>query len=192
MSDQKEPHLMGHDADGITELDNNLPRWWVWLFVLCCVWALGYLIYFHVMGGPGQIAQYDAEMAKAAEAKAALAAAAPAPEAGQPAAAAEEPSKDEATLAQGKDLFIKNCVACHGPDGGGLIGPNMCDDYWIHGPKFTDNVRIINEGVLAKGMIAWKGVLKPEEIHAVASYLYTLRGTTPANPKPPEGTQATM
>jgi cytochrome c oxidase cbb3-type subunit III len=185
MHNEKEPLLMDHDADGITELDNNLPSWWVWLFFLCCVWALGYMIYFHAMGGPGQIDQYENEMAAA---KAALPVA-PEPVSGETAAAVvmSEPSKDEAVVSAGKELFMKNCLVCHGPDGGGLIGPNMCDDYWIHGPKFSDNVRTIEEGVLAKGMISWKAILKPDEIYAVASYIYTLRGTTPAMPKAPEG-----
>lgn len=190
MKDPKEPLLMDHDADGITELDNNLPSWWVWLFVLCVVWAIGYMIYFHVMDGPGQLDLYEAEMTAAEAAK--PAAPAPTEEEATASAAMSEPSTDEALIAQGQDLFTKNCMVCHAPDGGGLIGPNMCDDYWIHGPAFADNVRIINEGVLAKGMIAWKGVLKPEEIYAVASYLYTLRGTTPANPKAPEGEQASL
>lgn len=186
----KDPLLMDHDADGITELDNNLPQWWVWLFILCCVWAAGYMVYFHVLGGPSQEEQYEQEMAAAA--RAIPADTAPAGEAAPAAAAAEEPSTDEAVLAQGKEIFLKNCMVCHAPDGGGLIGPNMTDDYYIHGPLFSDSIRIINEGVLAKGMIAWRGVLKPDEIHAVASYIFTLRGTTPATPKAPEGTQAQL
>jgi len=190
MNNEKEPLLMDHDADGITELDNNLPSWWVWLFFLSCVWAFGYMMYFHAMGGPGQIDQYDSEVAAA---KAAMPVA-PEPTADEAATALamSDPSKDEAVVNLGKDLFMKNCLVCHGPDGGGLIGPNMCDDYWIHGPKFSDNIRTIEEGVLAKGMIAWKAILKPDEIYAVASYIYTLRGTTPAAPKAPEGIQAKM
>ncbi|HMO03634.1 MAG TPA: cbb3-type cytochrome c oxidase N-terminal domain-containing protein [Kiritimatiellia bacterium] len=191
-TDNKDPLLMDHDADGITELDNNLPQWWVWLFVLTCVWAAGYLVYFHLMDGPGQIARYEQEMAAAATSIAAATPAPAAPGEAAPAAAADEPSTDEAILAQGKDLYIKNCLVCHAPDGGGLIGPNMTDDFYIHGPLFSDSVRIINEGVVAKGMIPWKGVLKPDEIHAVASYIFTLRGTTPAAPKAPEGTQAQL
>lgn len=188
MNESKNPLLMDHEADGITELDNNLPAWWVWLFILCCVWALGYMIYFHAMGGPGQIEQYDREMAAA---KAAMPAPpGPSPEDAAASTAMSEPSNEASVLAQGKDLFMKNCMVCHAPDGGGLIGPNMCDDYWIHGSSFADNVRIIEDGVLAKGMISWKPILKPEEIHAVASFIYTLRGTTPATPKAPEGEKA--
>lgn len=189
-NEQKDPLLMDHDADGITELDNNLPQWWVWLFILCCVWAAGYLVYFHVLGGPLQKEEYEREMAAAA--KAVPAAPAPGSEAAAIAAATEEPSKDETVLAHGKEVFLKNCMVCHAPDGGGLIGPNMTDDFYIHGPLFSDSIRIINEGVPAKGMITWRGVLKPDEIHAVASYIYTLRGTTPATPKAPDGEKAQL
>lgn len=199
--DPHDPLMKDHNYDGISELDNNLPQWWVWLFVLCCVWALGYMLYFHVMGGPGQIDTYKAEMAAAgkpviepgdlaAGGTGDPSAPAPAPAASSGPVYPTEPSDDDALLAQGKDLFMKNCMVCHGPEGGGLIGPNMCDDYFIHGPKYADSIHTIVKGVSAKGMIAWEGVLKPDEIHAVASYVYSLRGTTPANPKPPEGEQA--
>ena len=78
------------------------------------------------------------------------------------------------------------CAPCHRPDGGGLVGPNLTDDYWIHGSNFANNVTIIWNGVPAKGMITWKNMLKPNEIYDVASYIYTLRGTHPPKPKPPE------
>lgn len=201
MSEEHKDDLMqGHDYDGITELDNNLPQWWVWLFVLCCVWSLGYMLYYHVMGGPDQITEYKMEMAAAGkpviEASATpsdVATTAPAPTTAAPAYTyPDEASSDEKLLATGKDLYTRNCLVCHAPDGGGLIGPNMCDDYFIHGPTYADSIHVIIKGVPAKGMIPWEGVLKPEEIHAVASYIWTLRGTTPANPKPPEGEQASL
>jgi cytochrome c oxidase cbb3-type subunit III len=78
------------------------------------------------------------------------------------------------------------CAPCHRPDAGGLVGPNLTDDYWIHGDKFADNVKTIWNGVPEKGMITWKNTLKPKEVYEVASYIYTLRGTHPPNPKPPE------
>jgi cytochrome c oxidase cbb3-type subunit 3 len=99
------------------------------------------------------------------------------------------PSKDATILGQGKQTFLTLCAPCHRADAGGLVGPNLCDDYWIHGSNFTDNVKVIVNGVPEKGMLTWKGILKPSEIHAVASYIYTLRGTKPVNPKPPENQQ---
>jgi cytochrome c oxidase cbb3-type subunit III len=97
-----------------------------------------------------------------------------------------QPSADPEVLARGKKTFTLLCAPCHRPDGGGLVGPNLTDDYWIHGAKFSDNVTTIWNGVPAKGMITWKNTLKPKEIYEVASYIYTLRGTHPPNPKPPE------
>lgn len=190
MSDQydpfKDPKLLDHDADGIRELDNNLPRWWVWLFNLCVIFAIGYLGYYHIFRlGDLQAAQYDKEN-KAGEIikTAAL-------KQFEDSLPTLQPSKEPEVLDHGHALFLRNCAPCHRPDGGGLVGPNLCDDYWIHGSNFVDNLRTIVNGVPAKGMLTWRGVLKPSEIHAVASYIYTLRGTHPVNPKPPENqTQA--
>ena len=192
MSEQKEAPVLEHEADGITELDNQLPRWWVWLFWGCIFYGILYLLHFHVFRmGKLSGAQYQQEVA--AEDARKLAAAG-----GAAAAGAEQeipldqvqPSTETAVLARGKALFDKNCVMCHGPQGQGLVGPNLCDEYWIHGPAFADSVRTIREGVPAKGMITWKTQMKPSEIMAVASHIYTLRGTTPPNPKAAEGVKA--
>jgi cytochrome c oxidase cbb3-type subunit 3 len=96
------------------------------------------------------------------------------------------PSPDAVVLAEGKALYINLCAPCHREDGGGLVGPNLTDDYWIHGGDFKDTLRIIYNGVPEKGMITWKTMLKPREMHAAASYIYTLRGSNPPNPKPRE------
>ena len=98
---------------------------------------------------------------------------------------------DQAAVASGKQVFVQNCAACHRADGGGLIGPNLTDDAWIHGGTLVDMHKTITEGVLAKGMPAWGKVLKPDQVNAVTVYVATLRGTNPANPKPPEGTPGT-
>ena len=186
MHDDQNP-LKDHVIDGISELDNKLPRWWVWLFHLSIVFGVFYLLYFHVAKvGPSQAKQYQQEMAAArGEPEAAST------EATATAAPAEEtPSTDAAVLARGKQLFTMNCAVCHGQEAQGLIGPNLCDDSWLHGPLFADNLRTIREGVLAKGMIAWKAVLRPDDILAVGSYIYSLRGSNPPNPKAPEGVKA--
>ncbi|MBI3880536.1 MAG: c-type cytochrome [Verrucomicrobia bacterium] len=179
--DPKEPKLLDHEADGIRELDNNLPRWWVWMFYLCIAYAVGYLAYYHVFKvGKLQAAEYEEEW-KAGEAikSAAIAKF-------EATIATMQPSRDQAELGQGQQVFMTYCAPCHRPDGGGLVGPNLCDDYWIHGSNFVDNVKVIINGVPDKGMLTWRGLLKPAEIRAVASYIYTLRGTTPPNPKPRE------
>ena len=92
------------------------------------------------------------------------------------------PSTDAVVLDSGRQTYAKFCAPCHRADGGGLVGPNLTDDYWIHGSNFTDNVKVIWDGVPAKGMITWKNVLKPDEIYSVASYIYTLRGAKLATP----------
>jgi len=97
-------------------------------------------------------------------------------------------TNDAAALANGKNTFIKNCAACHGQNGEGLVGPNFTDDYWIHGNKINDLFKTIKYGVPAKGMISWQTQLDPNQMQEVASYILTLRGSNPANPKAPEGT----
>lgn len=180
-NNDKDPLLLDHEYDGIMELDNKLPRWWVWLFNLCIVFAVIYLIYYHVLGnGRIMAAEYQAEMKIGDEIKQKAVAAFEAK------MGSLEPSNDPAVLAQGKDTFKNLCAPCHRLDAGGLVGPNLTDDYWIHGPKFADNLKTIWEGVPAKGMVTWRGVLKPSTIHAVGSYIYTLRGSNPPNPKPRE------
>jgi len=89
-------------------------------------------------------------------------------------------------LSDGQRVFTTYCAPCHRADGGGLVGPNLCDDYWIHGLGYQDNLKIIINGVPEKGMLTWRGILKPNEIQSVASYVYTLRGSNPPNPKPTE------
>ena len=181
MNKPDDPLLMDHEADGIRELDNKLPRWWVWLFYITIIYAVIYFTYYHVLGaGDLMAAEYRREM-KAGEAlkNSSMSKF----EAG---IAALEPSREPAVLELGRQTFVKLCAPCHRPDGGGLVGPNLTDDYWIHGEKFSDNIKTIWNGVPEKGMVTWKGMLKPEEIYAVASYAHTLRGTKPPNPKPPE------
>lgn len=176
-----EPLLLDHEYDGIRELDNKLPRWWVWLFYGTTLFAAGYLLYFHVFGmGDLMAAEYQKEMKRGDAIKAA------AMTKFEAEIGSLEPSKDAAIISQGHEIFTRLCAPCHRADAGGLVGPNLTDDYWIHGPKFSDNVTTIWNGVPAKGMITWKNYLKPKEVYSVASYIYTLRGTHPPNPKPPE------
>jgi cytochrome c oxidase cbb3-type subunit 3 len=173
--------LLEHEADGIKELDNLLPRWWVWLFYLCIAYAVVYMVYYHVLDkGELQAAAYEREMKIGNEIKSR------AMGAFESSMASLQPESDEFELAKGKAVFTMNCAPCHRDDGGGLVGPNLCDDYWIHGATFADSLKVIWNGVPEKGMVSWKGVLKPDQIKSVASYIYTLRGTNPKNPKPPE------
>ncbi|MAU26006.1 MAG: cytochrome C oxidase subunit III, partial [Muricauda sp.] len=95
---------------------------------------------------------------------------------------------DASDLEAGKAIFETNCVACHMADGGGGIGPNLTDEYWILGGGIKNVFNTISEGGRdGKGMVAWKNSLKPVEMAQVASYVLQFQGTTPANPKDPEG-----
>ena len=186
MSEYKDPLLLEHEVDGIRELDNKLPRWWVWLFYLCIAFAAVYLSVYHVFA-KGNVAKYGQMAAEyQAEMKIGEALKVAAMTRFEASMASLQPSTDTEAVARGKKTFLTLCAPCHRADGGGLVGPNLCDDYWIHGSNFVDNVTTIWNGVPAKGMITWKNSLKPQEVVEVASYIYTLRGTHPPNPKPPE------
>lgn len=186
-NDAKQPLLLEHEADGIKELDNLLPRWWVWLFYITTIFSIGYLLYYHVFNmGDLQATSYDKEQKVGEAIKAASVAKF------ESNIASLVPSTDGAIIAKGgrgEQIYKIYCLPCHREDGGGLVGPNLTDDFWIHGSNYVDTVKVIINGVPDKGMLTWRGVLKPDEITSVASYIYTLRGTKPPNPKPPENQQ---
>lgn len=176
--------LMDHDYDGIKELDNNLPPWWVYLFYACVIFAVVYLVRYEIMGAPDQDAELQAEMDQAKIEVAEYMKTAP--------DLMDENSviylDDVASLDKGKEIFATNCVACHRADGGGQIGPNLTDDYWVLGGGIKNLFHTItNGGRDGKGMIAWKGTLKPKEIQEVASYIMSLSGSDPKDAKAPEG-----
>lgn len=186
-NDPKEPLLLDHEYDGIQELDNNLPRWWVWLFYITIIFSAVYLVYYHVAkAGDLSTQEYAKEMKMGEVLKAS---AVTKFEANIPSLM---PLTDSAVLEAGRQSYARLCAPCHRADGGGLVGPNLTDSYWIHGSNYVDSVKVIWDGVPAKGMITWKTMLKPDEIQAVASYIYTLRGAKLATPgKAPENQQAT-
>jgi cytochrome c oxidase cbb3-type subunit 3 len=184
MASESRDRLLQHRYDGIEEYDNPLPGWWVWLFWATIVFSAAYVLYYHLGPGPSVIAEYEAET-RAAEGVAK--ATAPAAATAVSEASLATLQKDAAAMAKGKDIFAARCVACHGPQGQGLIGPNLTDDFWMHGGTLTEIHRVIAEGVPEKGMIPWKAQLSPSEISAVAAYVGTLRGTSPPNPKAPQG-----
>lgn len=183
MSQPNKPEVavLDHDADGIRELDNLLPSWWVWLFWGANIFAVAYMLYFHVFNmGDSQETSYIKEAKAGEQIKAAALANF------ESNLDSLQPSKEPAVLSHGSQIFTTYCAPCHRGDGGGLVGPNLCDDYWIHGSSYQENLRTIINGVPEKGMLTWRGVLKPNEVQAVASFIYSLRGSNPPNPKPPE------
>jgi len=182
--EQEEDVMMHHDYDGIRELDNKLPPWWVWGFYITIFWAVFYMLHFHVSGtGKLSAAEYTAEMDKAAREKEAyLRLKADLVTFDNVTALA-----DQASLDAGMALFRKNCAVCHLESGGGQVGPNLTDDYWLHGGGIRNIFRVITEGVPAKGMISWKAQLTPKQIQQVGSYILTLHGTNPPGGKDPQG-----
>jgi cytochrome c oxidase cbb3-type subunit 3 len=176
--------LMDHDYDGIQELDNNLPPWWVYLFYACIIFSAIYLVRYEIMGAPDQETELKNEMAQAKIEVAEYMKTAP--------DLMDENTvtllTDPADLENGKALYTTNCVACHRADGGGQIGPNLTDDNWILGGGIKNIFHtLVNGGRDGKGMISWKGTLKPREMQAVASYVISLKGSNPKDPKAPEG-----
>jgi len=165
---------MGHDFDGIRELDNKLPNWWLATLFLTILFAIGYWLYFHTLAvGPGQIAQYEEEMAQAAVVAAERAKARGEVTDESLAAIAAVPANVEA----GKALFGQYCVACHGPEAAGLIGPNLTDGYWINGTgKPTDIRSIVAAGVTAKGMPAWEQSLGAEKVEQLTAFVLSIKG----------------
>lgn len=156
---------LGHtdEADGIDEYDNPLPDWWVGLFWFTIVWSVAYVAWFHVFSDRSPEARLAQEMA-AAEARFASAA-------GGGGAGGAAFAVTPETVAAGSSIYAMNCVACHGANMEGGIGPSFVDLEWIHGGQASDIIHIITEGVPAKGMIPWKGILSPEQINQVAAYV---------------------
>ena len=176
--------LLNHEYDGIRELDSQVPPWFLWLFYLTIAFAVFYMLDYHVFSSsPLQDEEYQLQVQQADIERAALM---------KSGAFLNEESvallTDQAALDAGKQIFTTNCVACHAADGGGLVGPNLTDDYWIHGGGIKNVFKVIKYGVVAKGMISWESQLNPKQMQDVASYVISLHGTTPANPKQPEGT----
>lgn len=169
--------LLDHEYDGIRELDNDLPGWWKWLFYLSIIFSVVYIVRYHIIKtGDLQDAEYAKEMAEV--------------KANKPEEADESALfrlEDEASIAAGKVIFDKSCVVCHLSKGEGLVGPNLTDEYWIHGGSFQDIYRTIKVGVPAKGMISWKDQLSQTGMQQVSSFIMSLQGTNPPNAKEVQG-----
>ena len=182
--EEEQEIILDHNYDGIRELDNKLPPWWVYMFYVTVIFGLVYMARFHIFGGYDQQLEYEREIAAAQEAVEAY----------------KKTAKDlvdvntvelltgQTDLKAGETIFTTNCVACHRADGGGGIGPNLTDDYWILGGGIKNVFNTISEGGRpGKGMVSWKTNLKPNEMAQVASYVLSLHGATPTDPKEAEG-----
>jgi len=180
----EEAIVLNHNYDGIKELDNTLPPWWVYLFYATILFSVIYLVRFEIMDGDNQETELKKEIAQAKIEIAEYMKTAP----DLMDASKVTQLTDAASLAEGKTIYTTNCVACHRADGGGQIGPNLTDENWILGGGIKEIFHTLeNGGRDGKGMISWKSTLKPKEMQKVASYVMSLRGTNPKEPKAPEG-----
>ena len=174
---------LAHDYDGIRELDNNIPPWWLYGFYASMIFAVFYLWRYHVAySAPLQIEELNQQIAEAnAQQESRL--------------KSSTDNVDENTvkmldakgITAGADLYSKNCVACHGDKGQGLVGPNLTDDYWLHGGSMKDIFKTIKYGWPDKGMQSWKGNFSPSQMEEIASYVKSLKGTNPAGAKEKQG-----
>jgi cytochrome c oxidase cbb3-type subunit 3 len=185
--EEQKDKLLDHLYDGIQELDNRLPTWWLWLFYLTIAFAAVYFAYYNLGSGPtlkqelrASKMEWDALQTKVASGGLS---------ADDEAKLFAKIMKDEARLKQGKEVFMGKCLACHGPLGQGTVGPNLTDNFWIHGGAPVKMAKIIRDGVNDKGMPPWGPILKPEEVQSVVVYIKSLAGTNPPGAKPPQGTE---
>ena len=173
---------LDHNYDGIHELNNALPPWWLYGFYITIVFAGIYLWRYHVSHtAPSSYEELVADNTKAeAELKIALA---------KKGDLVDENSiefkDDAAMIASGRELFLANCKVCHGENAEGLSGPNLTDQYWIHGGNIKDVFKTIRYGVLDKGMIAWGNTLSNKQIATLATYIKSIK--TPVKGLPPKG-----
>lgn len=177
--------VLKHNYDGIQEYDNDLPRWWLAIFWICAAFAVAYAGYLHLGPGKDQYAQIALDMkdwqklrsSKEAEEK------------------AKQPRTvdvntlltDPAHISGGGKIYKEKCAVCHGAEAQGLVGPNLTDEFWIHGNSYEKVKHTIINGVPAKGMIPWKGTLTNNEIDSVIAFMHSIQGSNPVNPKAPQG-----
>lgn len=180
---EEEKHMeIPHAYDGIKELNNPVPAWFNFLFYGTMIFAAGYLYYYHVGEyGERQDAEYETEMLKATADKRKFLA--------QSVGNIDENSVkiDPTQIESGKAIFNGNCIACHGEQGQGLVGPNLTDEFWLHGGSINDVFKTIKYGVPEKGMVSWEKSLSAKNISEVTNYILSLQGTKPANAKAPQG-----
>ncbi len=182
MSDKKEVPILDHDYDGIKEYDNPLPTWWLVTFLMTIIFGFHYWIHYEFGGGQTVLQELGQDLAKLESMQKS------APDVGDSEADLNKLVGAAAVLASGESVYQAKCAVCHGQALEGTIGPNLVDSYWIHGKGGLAGVaKVIREGVLDKGMPAWGSLLKSDEVGALTVFIASRKGTTPANPKGPQG-----
>ena len=186
-SNQKNPYdvpLVDHEYDGIQELNNPAPFWWQLFFYLSIVFGIGYYAYYELGAAPSSNARLQEDMAVVTALQAAT------KREGPDEAALNALVADPVALQEGKAVYDGKCMACHAADGGGLVGPNLADKFWIHGKGDLLGIyKVIYDGVADKGMPPWGSILKAQEMNAVVAYVKQFQGKKVAAPKAPQGAE---
>ena len=183
VSKVEEKLLLDHNYDGIRELDHVLPRWWLWLFYGTIVFAAWYSGYYLSGHGPNPQEELKVAMKEIESLK---------PAATEPTASEDHALlvayKDSLKIKHGSEVFAVKCVACHGNKAQGIVGPNLTDDFWLHGKgTLKDVAAIVTTGVPEKGMPPWGPLLTPDELRDVVAFVHSVHGTNPTGAKPPQG-----
>ena len=180
--DDEQDKLLDHEYDGIKELDNHMPVWWLWLFYITIVFGVGYLLYYEAFEiGPSMAEQYEIEVAEAKKLYA--------PDPQSPVEQAGFVfSTDPTDIEEGKAIFMSAnnlCFTCHGNSGEGLVGPNLTDEFWINGCSAEEVAESIQTGFPSKGMMPYGSGAKisDTELNKLVSYIGSLKGSNPPNPK---------
>ena len=181
---QEDQPIQGHDYDGIQEFDYPAPFWWQLFFYCSLIFAIGYYSYYEIGNGMSSDERLKTAMVEIERAR--IANQPKGPDVKALMALVANPD----ALKTGKEVYAGKCAACHGPEGGGLVGPNLTDRFWIHGKgELGDLYTVVSNGVLDKGMPAWAALLSVQELNSVVAFVKSLGGTRPANPKAPQGTE---
>lgn len=177
---KKDAKILTEHYDGIIEHDHPLPNWWVTIFIVTIIFSVFYYGYYEIFDGPSTDQELADKLAviKTLEGESG---------GGDILANIDELIKDSKSIEVGRKVFAEKCFMCHGDKGQGLIGPNMTDNFWIHGNKPKDILHVIQKGVPEKGMVPWEAVLSPEEQVAAVAFIMSLKGTNPAGAKAAEG-----
>ncbi len=178
-NEQDKDKLLDHEYDGIRELDNHMPRWWILGFYFTIAFSVVYIIYYHFAGGPSSAQEYEAEMAAAPKRTT--------PETDTTGGSGITLLTDAESLKAGEALYIAQaCIGCHKPDLGGSVGPNLTDDYWIHGCKPEEVAASIKSGFPEKGMTPYGNnqPLSAEKMQQLVSYIFSKKGSKPVGAKP--------
>lgn len=185
MSDERDK-VTGHSYDGIEEFDNPLPAWWLITFFVTIIFSGIYFIHYESGAAPTQLAELESDLASIKK----QTEAAGGGEVAGPSISEESLSallEDESAMTLGKEVYGSKCATCHGNEMQGMIGPNLVDDYWLHGGTLVNIMGVVQKGVLEKGMPAWESMLKEDEMKAVVAYIGANHGTNPPNAKSPQG-----